>query len=150
MPTIDKTNGTGIPLSGTTKDYTISNTIVMSAIAGLLTGDVIQALNVKAGTLVRKVLVKINTALTGTSGSVTVGDGADADGFDTAVDLKGAAGTISQTQLGLTEATPNTLIDAFAAGKVYTAADTIDLTLTSDTVTAYGTVTVIALCTDLN
>lgn len=148
MPTFDKTNGSGgVPIANTSRDYVISNTIDMAAIAGLATGDTIQALNVEAGTLVKKVLVKIDTALVGTSGSVTVGDGTDADGWDTTVDLKGAAGTVSQTQLALTEGTPNTLVDAFAAGKVYTAADTIDLVLTSNTVTTYGKVTVIALCT---
>lgn len=147
MATFDKTNGSGgVPIAATSRDYVISNTIDLAAITGLATGDTIQALNVEAGTLVKKVLVKIDTALVGTSGSVTVGDGTNAAGWDTSVDLKGTAGTVSQTQLGLTEGMPNTLVDAFAAGKVYTAADTIDLVLTSNTVTTYGKVTVIALC----
>lgn len=150
MATLDRTGGVkGVPLHTTSRDFTVSRTIDMSAITGLATGDVLQVLNIEAGTLVRKVLTKIDVALVGTSGSVTVGDGADADGWDTTVDLKGTAGTVSQTQLGLTEGTPNVLVDAFAAGKIYTADDTIDLALTSNTVTTYGTVTVIALCTKL-
>lgn len=143
------TSSTSFPASGLDKAFRIVNTVDMKTL-GAANADVVQALQIPAGTFVSKVLVKIVRAAAGTTATATVGDGTDADGFDTSVDLKGTAGTYTFNGLGLTEGTPNTLVDAFAAGKVYTAADTIDLTVSHNTVTDAGSVQVIAICHSLN
>lgn len=112
---------------------------------GAATTDVVKVLPVAAGTFVAKVLCRIVRAAAGTAATATIGDGDNADGFETEVDLKGAADTVTSDGLGLTEGTPNTLVDAYAGGKYYAAADTLDLTLTYDTVTDGGKVELIVL-----
>ena len=82
--------------------------------------DVVQCLKIAANTYVRNVGVIVKTA-EGASATATVGDGDGANSWDASTNLNATAGTVT---LGL----PGT--DAYAtAGKFYTAADTIDLTL---------------------
>lgn len=151
MPTLNLTQGkSGIPIKGSGRMYTIENDVDLQA-AGAASGDTVQALNVGPKTLVNKVLVEVLRPIVGTSGSATVGDGVDPDGFDTTINLKATAGTVTQTQLGLTEGVPNVLVDAYAAGRIYTAEDTIDLVVTLHAdLTDKGKFRVIAVCTDLS
>lgn len=147
------TNGVGsVPVAGLGKRFVLSNEIDLSAIDGLATTDVIQALNIEAGTFVENVFVRIvEPTVNGTGNTtVTVGDATNADGFDTSVNLEADANTVTCAGFVLTEGTPNTLADAYAGGKVYTADDTLDLVLTiTGAVTAWGKIEVIAACTKL-
>jgi hypothetical protein len=110
--------------------------------AGAVSTDIVQMLNIKAGTFVKNVYIKIVTPATATSISATIGDGAGANSWDASVDLKGAAGTVTNGVNGT---------DAYAlTGKLYTADDTIDAVVTVNTMTVGAVVDVIADCIDLN
>lgn len=141
----------GVPASGLNKGYIISNTIDLSDMdTKPVSTDVIQALKIGAKTYVQNVFVEIVTASAATTLTATVGDGTDPNGWDTAVDLEGTAGTITYALGALTDGTPNVFTDAYANGIVYSAADTIDLVMTVDTVTTWGVIKVSALCYDLS
>ena len=78
----------------------------------LAAADVATVINIPAGTWVQKVFV---IALTGEAAqTINVGDGADPDGYVAAADV----GTTGNRAMGA---------GALAAGKYYTAADTIDI-----------------------
>lgn len=89
--------------------------------------DVIQALNVYSGWFVQVVLVEVLTAEGGAL-TANVGDGALATGFMSAVNLNALG--LSKSNLTLTEGAPNT-VTGYTGGKLYTAADTIDLVLSA-------------------
>lgn len=74
--------------------------------------DVATLIDIPAGTFVHKVFIHVITA--DASQTLNVGDGADPDGYVAAADV----GTADTRAMGA---------GAFAAGKFYTAADTIDL-----------------------
>ena len=80
-----------------------------------LSGDVVQCLDIPANSVVFKVGAKVLTAEAGTH---TLGDGADVDGYLTALDS-------SSTGVSLAGG-------ALAGGKYYSVADTIDLVLGAD------------------
>ena len=151
MPTYDLTQGSaGVPFIGLNKIYTISNSVDLNAMAVKpISTDILKVLNIPAKTFVQNVIVEVVTQSAATGLTATVGDGADADGWDTAVDLEAAAGTATYAGFVLTEGTPNTVTDAYAGGKVYTAADTIDLVTTVNTVTTWGEIKVTAICAEL-
>ncbi len=90
-------------------------------------GDVIQSLNVYPGWFVQAVLVDVLKAEGGAL-TANVGDGALATGFMTAANLNALG--MTKSNLTLTEAAPNT-VTGYTAGKLYTAADTIDLVLSA-------------------
>lgn len=120
MATLDKTGGNSAqPWDGLRRDYVMEQVIDL---AGVATGDVVQALSIPAGTLVKNVFTKIITP----SDKVTtanLGDGDAAAGFDAAINLAAAVGTRTKGTGG---------VDAFVTddGKLYSVADTIDLTVT--------------------
>src|SRR5512134_1233449 len=112
MATIDKTTGTAAAAPWTNKDkhFLIKERITLVT-ADLVNANVIQALKVKTGWVVKGTTVKMVTAAGGTTLTAGVGDGDSATGYDAAIDLKGVAGTVYQTAIGT---------DAFgAAGKYY-------------------------------
>ena len=82
-------------------------------------GDTVQALKIPAGALVDEVFCIVRTAQ-GATCTATVGDGAAAAAWDASINLNAAAGTLTSALEGT---------DAYAAGKFYSAADTIDLVL---------------------
>ena len=88
----------------------------------LASGDVLEAIPVPAKSLVLHVGVEVETAGTG-SLTLDVGDGADADGYldGIAADAVGSFASIHTLSTGATV--------GLTAGKYYTAADTIDVTL---------------------
>ncbi len=97
------------------------NTISLAA-KNSVASDVIQAIAVPKGAYVMQVGVYLKTA-EGVALTATVGDGAGAAAWDASTDLNAAAGTV-------TGGVPGT--DAYAtSGKLYTAADTIDLTMSA-------------------
>lgn len=87
--------------------------------------DVIEAIDVGAGDIVLKVLVEVETVEGGTL-TFDVGDGTDPNGYLDAVN--GNSAGMTGTALALTEGAPNT-VSAYSNGKLYTAADTIDLVM---------------------
>lgn len=140
--TVDKTSGVyAIPANGLNKVFILKNTVDISAAAN---GDVFQVLNVGTGTCVLNVFTEIVTANdAATASTVDIGDGSDANGYDNGVSMKAAAGTLSKGVGG----TDQYVTDG---GKLYTGADTIDLTFTVTGTNAVGSVKVRALCVDLN
>lgn len=120
MATLDKTGGNSAqPWDGKDNHFVVSQEINL---AGVATGDVVQALKVPAKTFVKNVVVEIITQ-TGLTSTATVGDGGDANDWDASVNLNAAVGTLT-LGVGGTDA------NVTNGGKLYTAEDTIDLTCT--------------------
>jgi hypothetical protein len=97
--------------------------------SGVTTGDVVQLLDVPAGMIVNAVGVHIysnsGTVAATTVSASTVGDGSDADGWITDVDLAPSASGVSSTyEDGISGAYQTTY-----GGKYYSSADTIDITI---------------------
>lgn len=144
MATLSKVNANTVkPLKGDGQFYVITNEVDLAAVA---TGDVVEALAIAAGTLVLNVTTKIITAC-GLTATATVGDGAGAAAWNASVNLNAAANTLD-AGVGENGATTG---DAYVnTGKLYSAADTIDLTCT---ITAgpivTGKIKVTAICVDL-
>lgn len=116
MATTDLTSGTAAFWES--KGIILANTVDLTGIA---TGGVVQALDIPAGWMVTDVWCKVVTAM-GLTATATVGDGDGANSWDASVNFNATAGT-------LTHSAPGT--DAYATtGKIYAAADTIDLTCT--------------------
>jgi hypothetical protein len=103
----------------------IKNTLSF-ATTNVSAADVVQALKVGIGMLITGVWVKITTAEGGTSTN-DIGDGDDPNGFDDAVNFNAAANTVTSDIKGT---------DAYAGGKYYAAADTIDIVPDNDLDTA--------------
>jgi hypothetical protein len=87
--------------------------------------DVVQIVEIPAGTLVINVFCTVITA-EGATCTATLGDGADADGWDVSVNLNATAGTITYGIAG-TDAYVNSI--GTAQGKIYTSADTLDFVM---------------------
>lgn len=140
MAIVDYTNGaSGIPFDGLNNFYTIENTIDFAQ-KNAAASTVVQALNVEAGTLVLNVVCEILTPQ-GAASTASVGDGGTPAGFDASTDLNAAAGTMTIGAGGT---------DAYvtAGGKLYTANDTIDLTLSAAAVDT-AKIKVKAICVKL-
>lgn len=128
--------GTGIrPQRHGVPSVTISNrmdcslTNVDVSVTGAL-----QLLDIPAGAFVNWVKLEVETVETDATNTVVldVGDGDDPDGWLIDVDAETAGVVISKT-ITLVEAAPNTVLPAFGLnGKLYTAADTIDVTPSHD------------------
>ena len=132
-----------------------------AALAGVSRSDVVQLLSVPAGTIVKSVGVNIYSAWSTsgiTAAGVTIGDGSDVDGWITAVDFGPSASGVSSSALnevsGFAVGTNTTAgahtmayvvnpgAYAFAGGKYYSAADTIDAVIPATSHQTY------ARCTD--
>lgn len=116
MATVDLTANTVISQVGHRK-YVATNEIDFSLTSRAAT-DVLQLIDVVAGVRVDRIVVHVKTAEGGTL-TFDCGDGTDPNGYLDAVNGNSAAytSTISGSALGYTE------------GKIYAAADTIDITL---------------------
>lgn len=84
--------------------------------------DVIEVLNVDAGTFVFDTFTRVVTA-EGATATGDLGDGSDPNGYNDAVNMNSTAGTIETTVIGVSST------DAYGVGRYYSSADTIDLTL---------------------
>jgi hypothetical protein len=85
-------------------------------------GDTVQCLKVAKDMLVTNVRVIVVTP-EGATATATVGDATAADGWDASTNLNATAGTVTAGLAGT---------DSYAtAGKLYTAADTIDLVVSA-------------------
>lgn len=101
--------------------HTAENVLDFSS-TNAATSDVVQALKIPAGALVKNVWCECITA-EGATATVNIGDGSDVDGWDATVNANSAAGIINGD-------------GAFAGGKRYASADTIDVIPTADLDTA--------------
>jgi len=88
--------------------------------------DVVQSIQIPQGAFVTAVYVRIRTAEGGVA-TADIGDATDANGWDALIDLNAVATTTTRSEDGT---------DAFAVGKLYTVADTIDVVPTADLDTA--------------
>lgn len=105
--------GTNVVVSENLLDFSSYN------VAG---SDVVQALKVPANTIVLRVWCIVKTA-EGATATATVGDGDGASSWAASVNLNASAGTLTSSAYGT---------DAYATtSKFYTAADTIDLTVSA-------------------
>jgi len=114
--------------------------------SGLVVADVYQCLAIPADTLVLNVFVKVATAATGTL-TIDVGDASDADDWDEDVDVTATAGTVTYGISG-TDTLCDTVGDG--QGKLYTTADTIDITIVSSTGAVGPKLEIYALCVSIN
>lgn len=138
--TFDRTDGVAsIPFRGLDKYYVLKSRITVPTTA--VSTDIIQCVNIPAGTLVKSVGILMNTAATATTLTCTVGDGATADGWDASVNLKGTAGT-------WTMSTPSDTFPALG-GKYYSSADTIDITVTVNTLTVGAVFDIFVECINM-
>lgn len=125
MSTIDLTdNQDGGVHAGARSLVVLSNTIDFSVNPAAAL-DVIQAIDIDAGDVVLRTTVNVLTAEGGTL-TFDLGDATDPNGYMDGVN--GNAVAITGSALALTEGTPNT-VAAYSNGKLYTAADTIDMVL---------------------
>lgn len=133
MATYDRTKGDGgVICSNTVGPQTHRRRVILAkecvaagiALAtGFTANDIIQFLDVPAGTFVHACWVRVLTA-EGATLTCEIGDGSDVDGFAVAVNLNAAGYTDGVRSL--VEATPNTFT-GYSFGKLYTAADTLDI-----------------------
>ena len=137
MATVDVTNGTNYPYDGSGKIFVIENTLDFSATTRAA-ADVLQVLNINANTLVLECMSKIVTAEGGTA-TFDLGDGDDPNGYADAVDAN-VAGELVQASGAYALET--------LGGRLYTAADTIDMTL--DHELDAGKVTIRAVVIDVS
>jgi len=135
--TFDLATKSGVAtLAGQNRQFVIEDFIDVPD--GAVSTDILQSLNIPAGTYVRNVFVEIIEACVATSITATVGDGAGANSWDASTNLAAVAGTITGGAGGT---------DTYVTtGKLYTAADTIDLVVTVNTMTAGGRYKITADC----
>lgn len=109
----------------------------------LAASDVVEVLPIPAGTLVTNVGMSVTTAA-GVTSTIAIGDGSAAAGYLAAT---------SANSTGVSGGVPVLSSGAFAptlsGGKVYAAADTIDITI-GTAVPAAAVVRVFAMLTDIN
>jgi hypothetical protein len=89
----------------------------------LAQNEVVQLIQVNAGERVHRVDVEV-VAIDAVAGTFDVGDGADVDGYQDGIDV--AVLGFTSMELLFTEGTPN-VVTGYRDGKVYAAADTIDI-----------------------
>lgn len=132
---------TGNPIYQPVNDhavYIISNTLDFADLttvnasggtSGVTNGDVVQLLDIPAGTIVKNIGARIYSAWS-TSGAtmagVTIGDGTDPNGWITAFDFGAEATGVSNSNGAYVLVTTD-----FDTGKYYSAADTIDAVIPS-------------------
>lgn len=126
MATYDLTKGgtTGHAFANVRGPYKLEKSIDFSA-TNYAQNDVLQLFDIPANSWVAFAQITVTTAEGGTL-TFDLGDGSDVDGF-----IDGANGNSTGTTgmaLALTEGAPNT-VTGYSNGKLYTAADTIDLTV---------------------
>lgn len=99
----------------------VENVIDLS-VTNSASGDTVQCLNVPAGAFVTRVGVLVITVEDSTL-TCTVGDDADPNGWDAAVNLE---------SLGMTANDLDSGTDAYGEGRYYSSADTIDVVMSAN------------------
>lgn len=128
-----------IPLKAADKVYVVKGTFDLTGDA-ITENDVYQCLAIPANTLVRSVALRIDTAGVGTTLTIDMGVGGDNSLLN---DVNGKTKAITHSTIGVAEAS--------VQGVLYTAADTIDVTMDVATaITAGPKFTIWAECVDFN
>jgi hypothetical protein len=109
----------------------------------LAASDVLEVLPIPAGTIVTNVGMVVTTAA-GVTSTIAIGDGSAAAGYLAATSANSAA-----TSGGVPVLSSGAFAPTLSGGKVYAAADTIDITI-GTAVPAAAVVRVFALFTDIN
>lgn len=108
-------------------DLSTAGPVATGVLSGVTPSDVVQLLDIPAGTIVKNVGIYIYSAW-GTSGvtcpAVTIGDGTDPNGWITAVDFGPSASGVSNSNGAYVLVTTD-----FDLAKYYSTADTIDATI---------------------
>jgi len=109
-----------------TNDVVVNNMTINAATTNVDQSEdgVIELFKIPQGALVHSVSIYIAT-VEDSAATLTLGDGADVDGFLAGVDATSAGLVKSDKPI-------NTAVYAAAGGKIYTAADTIDLVTSAD------------------
>jgi len=122
-------------VTGLQADGVIKERIDFSKYGGMASGDVVQLINIPAGMLVKDVSLLLVT-LEGATCTGTVGDAVDPNGYITSADLDATVGDILATDGTHTGMTAYVITSPHMGGVRYTAADTIDITLSNAASTA--------------
>jgi hypothetical protein len=109
----------------------------------LAASDVMEIIPIPAGTLVSNVGMVVTTAA-GVTSTISIGDGSAAAGYLAATSANSAA-----TSGGVPVLSSGAFAPTLSGGKVYAAADTIDITL-GTAVPAAAVVRIFAMFTDIN
>ena len=109
----------------------------------LAASDVVEVLPIPAGTLVTNVGMVVTTAA-GVTSTIAIGDGSAAAGY-----LAATSANATGTSCGVPVLSSGAFAPTLSGGKVYAAADTIDITL-GTAVPAAAVVRVFAMLTDIN
>jgi len=109
----------------------------------LAASDVMEIIPIPAGTLVSNVGMVITTAA-GVTSTISIGDGSAAAGY-----LAATSANATGTSGGVPVLSSGAFAPTLSGGKVYAAADTIDITL-GTAVPAAAVVRVFAMFTDIN
>lgn len=153
MATFDVTNSVGAsggyPAHGAPRMFTVTKALDFSSasIVALNSGtgpaqnDVLQLIHVPAKTVVHGVYYTIDTASSNLA-DFDIGDGADIDGYHDGVNLTN--GTNDFTGFGVSGT------EAFAAGKYYASADTIDGVCKTAASIVTGKITITVIMTSID
>jgi len=109
----------------------------------LAASDVMEIIPIPAGTLVSNVGMVVTTAA-GVTSTISIGDGSAAAGY-----LAATSANATGTSGGVPVLSSGAFAPTLSGGKVYAAADTIDITL-GTAVPAAAVVRVFAIFTDIN
>jgi len=109
----------------------------------LAASDVMEIIPIPAGTLVSNVGMVVTTAA-GVTSTISIGDGSAAAGY-----LAATSANATGTSGGVPVLSSGAFAPTLSGGKVYAAADTIDITL-GTAVPAAAVVRVFAMFTDIN
>jgi hypothetical protein len=140
-----------LPAKGTNRSSVVSVKLDFPAIiaaraaagaTALAASDVLEVLPVPAGTIVRNVALVVETVAA--SGTIAIGDGSAAAGY-LAAQAVSSAGTFG----GVPVLSSGAFAPTLSGGKVYAAADTVDITI-GTAVPATAVVRVVAELVDLN
>lgn len=124
--------------------YLIEATVDFTEHSTFSTNDVLQVLTVPAGVFVENVGYSVETVEDNTL-TFDVGDGSDTDGYIDGADGETLGYGISAFAV---QAATNATVVGYTSGKLYTAADTIDVLLNNDADT--GKIVIKAWCIDLD
>jgi len=124
--------------------FLLSNSGISTVVA---TGTVIRALQIPKGYYVGNVFVDIEVASDDAVGiTALVGDTADPNGWDNAIDLAAAAGTRTSGTAGTDAYVPTGSVGLPGDAKAYPTGGFVDLTVTVGGTPTVGSIKVSALC----
>lgn len=156
--TTDKVYGVGFPALSQGRIFQIERSVNIAdactefGLTAFGAADVLKIVNVAADTLVLAAYAKVTTVST-VLADFDLGDGDNTDGYidgATAASLGWNAGAATQGSSLLVDTAPTTAFSLpVGGGKLYTAADTVDLKLNTASA-ADGVIRIVLICMDLS